>query len=59
MLKSKEGLENKPSILFCRMDSYQKRNLYSEAKKSGFKPIYSMKHPSIKVVMQSSSSRKN
>ncbi len=58
MLKSEEGLDNKPSILFCGMDSYQKRDLHSEAKKAGFKPVYSMKHPSIKVVMQSSSSRK-
>ena len=30
----------------------------SEAKKAGFKPVYSMKHPSIKVLMQRSSSRK-
>ena len=40
------------------MDSYQKRDLHSEAKKAGFKPVYSMKHPSIKVLMQRSSSRK-
>ena len=33
MLKSKEGLENNPSILFCGMDSYQKRDLHTEAKK--------------------------
>ena len=26
MLKSEEGLDNKPSILFCGMDSYQKRS---------------------------------
>ena len=58
ILKSEEGLDNKPSILFCGMDSYQKRDLHSEAKKAGFKPVYSMKHPSIKVDMQSLSSRK-
>ena len=58
MMKSEEGLDNKPSILFCGMDSYQKRDLHSEAKKAGFKPVYSMKHPSIKVVLQKSSSRK-
>ena len=40
------------------MDSYQKRNLYSEAKKLEFKVVYSMKHPSIKVVMQSLSLKK-
>ena len=57
MLKSEEGLDNKPSILFCGMDSYQKRDLHSEAKKAGFKPVYAMKHPSIKVVMNLSSSR--
>ncbi|ABM71932.1 possible Vanadium/alternative nitrogenase delt [Prochlorococcus marinus str. MIT 9515] len=58
IIKSEEELDNKPSILFCGMDSYQKRGLHSEAKKVGFKPVYSMKHPSIKVVMQKSSSRK-
>ena len=56
--KSEKGLDSKPSILFCGMDSYQKRDLHSESKKAGFKPVYSMKHPSIKVVIQSSSSRK-
>ena len=58
ILKSEEGLDKKPSILFCGMDSYQKRDLHSEAKKVGFKPVYSMKHPTIKVLMQRSSSRK-
>ena len=58
ILKSEEGLESKPSILFCGMDSYQKRDLHSEAKKAGFQPVYSMKHPTIKVLMKRSGSRK-
>ena len=58
MLKSEEGLDNKPSILFCGMDSYQKKDLHREAKKAGFKPVYSMKHPSLKVLMKKSSSIK-
>ena len=58
MMKSEEGLDNKPSILFCGMDFHQKRDLHREAKKAGFKPVYSMKHPSIKVVMQRLSARK-
>ena len=58
ILKSKEGLDTKPSILFCGMDSYQKRGLHSEAKKAGFKPVYSMKHPSVKVIMQRSTLRR-
>ena len=58
ILKSEKGSDFKPSILFCAMDSYQKRDLHSEAKKAGFKPVYRMKHPSIKVVIQRSSSRK-
>ena len=37
MLNSEEGLDNKPSILFCGMDSYQKRDLHSEAKKAGYR----------------------
>ena len=58
ILKSEQGLDNKPSILFLGMDFYQKRNLHSEAKKAGFKPVYTMRHPSIKVVLKNSSSRK-
>ena len=58
MLKSDEGLNDKPSILFCGVDSYQKKNLHSEAKKVGFKPVYTSKHPAIKVVMRRTSSRK-
>jgi len=56
--KAEEGIDNKPSILFCGIDSYQKRDLHSEAKKAGFKPVYSLRHPSIKVVMKRSSLRK-
>ena len=40
------------------MDSYQKRDLHNEAKKVGFKAVYSMKHPTIKVLMKRSESRK-
>ena len=40
------------------MDLYQKRDLQSEAKKAGFKPVYIMKHPSIKVLKQRSAIRK-
>ena len=36
ILKSEEGLDSKPSILFCGMDSYQKRDLHIEAKKQDF-----------------------
>ena len=56
--KSEQGLDNKPCILFCGIDSFQKKDLHSEAKKAGFKPVYSMKHPSVKVVMRRSNSRK-
>ena len=58
ILKSEEGLKSKPSILFCGMDSYQKRDLHNEAKKAGFQPVYSMKHPTIKVLMKRAVSRK-
>ena len=58
MIKADEGLENKPSILFCGMDSFQKKDLHRVAKKVGFKPVYSMKHPSIKVLIQISASSK-
>ena len=42
ILKSEEGSDSKPSILFCGMDSYQKIDLHSEAKKAGFQAVYSM-----------------
>ena len=58
ILKSEKGFESKPSILFCGMDSYQKRDLHSEAKKAGFQPVYSMKYPTIKVLMKKSVSKK-
>ena len=58
MMKSELGLDNKPPYLFCVMDYYQKRDLYSEAKKVGFKPLYSMKHTSVKVLMKRTSSIK-
>ena len=58
ILKSEEGLDSMPSILFCGMDSYPKRDLHSEAKKTGFQPVYSIKHPTIKVLMKRSVSRK-
>ena len=58
ILKSEEGLNIKHSILFCGMDSYQKRDLHSEAKRSGFKPFYLMKDPAIKVLMQMSATSK-
>tara|TARA_S200000501_G_scaffold227839_1_gene213641 strand:- start:6293 stop:6466 length:174 start_codon:yes stop_codon:yes gene_type:complete len=57
-MQSEEGLDNKHSIIFCGLDSYQNRDLHSEAKKAGFNPVYSMKHPSVKVVMKRSSLRK-
>ena len=58
MLNSEEGLDNKTSILFFGMDTYQKKDLHSEAKKAGFNPVYSMNHLSIKFVMQKLSLRK-
>ncbi len=57
-MQSEEGLDNKHSIIYCGLDSYQNRDLHSEAKKPGFNPVYSMKHPSVKVVMKRSSLRK-
>ena len=58
ILKSDERLDNKPTIIFFGMDSYQKRDLHSEAKRAGFKPVYSMKQPSIKHLLQGLSSWK-
>ena len=58
MMQSKGEVDNKPSILFSRVNCYQKRNPHTEEKKAVFKHIDLKRHPLIKVVMQKSSSRK-
>ena len=58
IINSKEGLCSKPSILLCGLDSYQKQDIHREAKRAEFNPLYSMKHPSVKVLIKRSSSVK-
>ena len=58
ILKLEEGLDSKLSILFCGKHSFQNRDLHIEAKKAGFQPFYSMKHPTIKVLIKRAGSRK-
>ena len=40
IFESEKLLYSKLSILFCGINSYQKIDLQSEAKKAGFKPFY-------------------
>ena len=43
------GNSSRPTILFCGCDSRLKKDLHKRAKRIGFNPTYSIKHPSIKV----------
>ena len=52
MINSEEIINNKISLLFYGEDSYQKRDLKSEAKKARFKTVYSIKHPLKMIVIQ-------
>ena len=57
IIKSEEVINNEIFILFSGMDSYQKRDLQSKAKKARFKTVYSIKHPLKKNVIQKLSLR--
>ena len=55
IINSKKGSDSKPSILLCRLDSYQKEDINRGVKKAGFNPVYSIKHTSLKVLIKISS----
>ena len=48
----------RPTILFCGCDPRLKKDLHKRAKRIGFSPSYSIKHPSIKVELQNVGNRK-
>ena len=52
------GNTNRPTILFCGCDSRLKKDMHKRAKRIGFTPSYSIKHPTIKVELQNFGNRK-
>ena len=52
------GNSSRPTILFCGCDPQLKKDMHKRAKRIGFKPSDSIKHPSIKVELQNLSNRK-
>jgi len=48
----------RPTILFCGCDPQLKKDMHKCAKRIGFRPSYSIKHPTIKVELQNLSCRK-
>ena len=52
------GNSSRPTILFCGCDPRLKKDLHKRAKRIGFNPSYSIKHPFIKVELQIFGNRK-
>ena len=51
---SKASLNNtaKPTILFCGCNPQVKKDMHKRAKRIGFIPSYSIKHPTLKVELK-------
>ena len=52
------GNSSRPTIFFCGCYCRFKKDLHKRAKRIGFTPSYSIKHPSIKVQLQNFRNRK-
>ena len=52
------GNTSRPTILFCGCDPRLKKDMHKRAKRIGFSPSYSVKHPTIKVELQNSGNRR-
>ena len=46
------GNTSRPTIIFCGCDPRLKKDMHKRAKRIGFIPSYSIKHPTIKVKLQ-------
>ena len=51
------GNTSRPTIVFCGCDPHLKKDMHKRAKRIGFIPSYSIKHPTIKVELQNSGNR--
>ena len=52
------GNTNRPTILFCGCDPRLKKDMHKRAKRIGFTPFYSIKHPTIKAESQNLGNRR-
>ena len=52
------GNTSRPTIIFCGCDPRLKKDMHKRAKRIGFTPSYSIKHPTIKVELQNQGNRK-
>ena len=52
------GNTSRPTSLFCGWDPLLKKDMQKLAKRIGFTPSYSIKHPTIKVELQNSGNRR-
>ena len=52
------GNSSRPTIVFCGCDPRLKKDMHKRAKRIGFTPSYSIKHPTIKVELQNSGNRR-
>ena len=52
------GNTNRPTILFCGCDPRLKKDMHKRAKRIGFTPSYSIKHPTVKVELHNSGNRR-
>ena len=52
------GNTNRPTILFCGCDPRLKKDIHKNAKRIGFTPSYSIKHPTVKVELHNSGNRR-
>ena len=42
----------RPSVLFCGCNPQEKKDMHKRAKRLGLNPVYSIKHPTIKVELK-------
>ena len=52
------GNTTRPTILFCGCDHRLKKDMHKRAKRIGFTPSYSIKHPNIRVELQNLDNRR-
>ena len=52
------GNTNRPTILFFWLWSSTKKDIHKHAKRIGFTPSYSIKHPTVKVELHNSGNRR-
>ena len=50
--KASAGKMIRPSVLFCGCNPQIKKDMHKRAKRAGFNPAYSIKHPTIKVELK-------